>query len=335
MKKIIIDEAIPHLTSWLGDEFCFEVFPADAITADTLVNADGLIVRTLTKVDAQLLSSSANLVFVASATSGMDHIDHDLLNKKGIYFAHAPGCNAEAVRDYVMACFHALGSPDQNKRIGIIGLGHVGSLVRKAFDALGYETICYDPPKAEQDLKAQDSFDSNAPGSRTFSSAALQDLHSLDLLCIHPSLTMGDRYSSKGVVDDRLLSQQNDGTVLIQASRGLVCDEQALIDHAERLTLCVDVWQNEPSINQKLFDKVAVATPHIAGYSTLAKWQASKMVVEALCRRFDLDLPHFGRPDLSECHQLNVMAVDNAWRGGDQSPEESFHALRKIEKSRL
>ena len=320
MHHIVVDEDIPYLNDWLKDTVAIHACSASAITPGTLKEADGVIIRTLTKIDPTYPTLCPKLQFIASATSGLDHIHPSLHLQKKPRIAHAPGCNAQAVCAYVQACFIALNQPKQYGRVGIIGLGHVGSLVKNFFSNLGFDTICYDPPKTA--------------GDPTFISATQSALRELDVLCIHPSLTIQGPHKSLGLISHELLAQQSPHTIVIQASRGQVGDEDALIAHSSRLSLCVDVWQNEPHINQTLLKQATIATPHIAGYSTLAKWQASKRVAAALCKHFQLALPPMPKPDLTPCHPLDLLAIDQAWRASSH-PDAVFHAMRKMETHRL
>ena len=320
MPKILIDKNIPYLAHWIREDFDVASFVSKDLSFDQLTDTDALIVRTLTSVNAQLLKNNPSLAFIASATSGVDHIDLPLLQRHQIAFAHAPGCNAKAVCDYVMACFHTAGSPKKHGRIGIIGCGHVGTRVANAFSALGYDTLCYDPPKSGSDA--------------AFMTASLDDLIDLDALCIHPNLTHDGPYPSKHLLDDTLLSQQDPGTLIINTSRGEVANEQALLKHADKLRLCLDVWQNEPHINLDLMAKTLIATPHIAGYAMQAKWNASKQVTTALYAHFGKIMPSIPAPDLSTSHLLDISAIDQAWRlENDQM--KAFKTIRQQQIKRL
>ncbi len=320
MKNLMIDEDIPYLADWLRHAFDITLFHPDKIAHNNLARADAVIVRTLTHINAPWLAQAPQLRFIASATSGIDHIDLQAIEKRGIYFAHAPGCNAKAVGDYVVACFDALGTPKKHRRIGIIGYGHVGQEVAKRFKALEYKVIPHDPIKAQHDP--------------SFQSHPLEDLSKLDALCVHPSLTTKGEFPSLHMIDEALLAQQETNTLVINASRGAVADEQALYKNSDRLSLCLDVWQHEPHINEALLTKTRIATPHIAGYSLSAKWQGSKQVAEAICAYFNIPPPISPPPNLSDGFPLDVLTLDNIWRQAENKPE-SFQALRQQQTQRL
>lgn len=318
MITVIADSHIPFLNEFTDVEkqrpFKLVTHPGHRLAdqkAD-LSTADALLVRTVTSVDADLIANTP-IQFIASATSGIDHVKLSELGS--VTFTHAPGCNAQAVLEYVMACFQHCQSPKNHGRIGIIGHGHVGCLVEQAFKALGYETICHDPPKAM--------------ANKDFISSPLSHFQQLDALCIHPSLTP----SSHRLVNDALLSQQMDGTLVINASRGEVACEEALKTHANRLKLCLDVWQNEPVPDQQLIEIATIATPHIAGYSAQAKWRATKTVMKALYAHFNIPFPEIVRPPtcFTETTTPTLSSISMALKEGAASSKTSklFQELRQ------
>ena len=125
---------------------------AREISADSLTQADALVVRSVTQVDSRLLTGSS-VRFVASATSGVDHIDFRGLPIPVSLFSSAAGANATAVADYVMAAFswylQRAGKRPEQLRCGIVGVGHVGAEVLRRFRALGCVTLACDPPRQE------------------------------------------------------------------------------------------------------------------------------------------------------------------------------------------
>lgn len=266
----VIDQAIPFLQSLLAQHTDVRALAADQITHETISDADALIVRTVTNVNQALLKNSP-VRFVGSATAGTDHIDLPYLQQQRIAFANAPGCNRFAVLAYVQQVFTHL--PRPAKKVGVIGCGFVGSLVAEWLQQSNITTICYDPPKARRDP--------------AFISANLTDLYDCDVITIHCELTKAEPYPSFHLINEAFLSKLNDHTTLINSARGDVIDEKALLQHADRLCLCLDVWPNEPAIHPQLLEKALIATPHIAGYTLAAKFQASLMVWQAMQRHFN------------------------------------------------
>ena len=135
MIRIVADLHIPYIASFLGDVGHMHLIPGRQITREDVREADVLVVRSVTKVDEALLRGSP-VRYVATATSGVDHVDTEYLSNRGIEFSSAAGANAESVTEYVIsALFALLAEQDSMLRdatIGIVGFGHVGSLLRRS-----------------------------------------------------------------------------------------------------------------------------------------------------------------------------------------------------------
>ncbi len=154
--KIVADEQIPLLDYLFADSaYTLIKKPGVLISAADLVDADMLWVRTVTRVDANLLSHS-KVRFVGTATTGIDHIDTHWLNLNNIAWGSAAGANSLAVTEYVLCCIAALRNrgiltypilPNKRLRAGIIGVGRVGSLVAQSLELLGFEVLLNDPPQ--------------------------------------------------------------------------------------------------------------------------------------------------------------------------------------------
>ena len=100
--KILADENIPKVRELFSDHASVKTFQGRDLTAADLEDIDVLLVRSITEVNEALLAGT-NVKFVGTATIGMDHIDKIWLQKQGIGFANAPGCNAIAVAEYVLS----------------------------------------------------------------------------------------------------------------------------------------------------------------------------------------------------------------------------------------
>lgn len=280
--NIVADEQIP----WLDDLFAargrLTKLPSDSITMSSIRDADLLLVRSVNKINPKLLENS-RVKMVASATAGFDHVDVEGLKDSGIYFAYAPGCNANAVAEYVLACIAKLTQMNLvhlGQRAGIIGLGHVGSRVREKLLALDFSVLVNDPPRQH-----------NEPN---FEGVPLSEFASLDVICVHTPLTYQDPFPSYHLLNQTRLQGFKNGAVLINAGRGEVFDEEALLKQSA-LHLCADVWAKEPNIHYDLAQGALIATPHIAGYSLQAKFQASAQIYEA-AREFFSWPPNFFSP---------------------------------------
>ena len=251
------------------------VLPAPAITPQVVNTADILIGRSPTRLNAALLDASP-VQFVASATAGTDHVDFDYLAQRGLSFAHAPGCNAESVVEYVLAAIVELaaerGAVLRGKTLGIVGAGQIGSRLIPRAEAFGLNVLVSDPPLA-------------AKGA-SFAFAPLPALLSeADILTLHvPLVHEGDHPTHHLLGPDELATMKPDAW-LINACRGPVIDNSALLVHLEagRLGACVlDVWEGEPEISLDLLRQVDIATPHIAGHSFEGKLMGTVLVYKAL-----------------------------------------------------
>lgn len=255
--KIIIDNQIPGLDVLLAQYGEVTSLPSQDITNSALQNADALFVRAVTPVDGNLLSHTG-VKFVASATAGIDHLDLVYLKRQKIHSCYAPGSNSLAVMNYLMSSIAAIGFNVANKKIGVVGIGHIGKLVSNTLSRLGAQVF--------QKFRA-DNLLSSLPDD-------------CDLVTLHPSLTF-DHHPSYHLIDEKFLNRLKPGAILINASRGPVIKESALT--RDDLIYCFDVWENEPEINLETYKKTTIATPHIAGYSFAAKYRVSLMVFDAFC----------------------------------------------------
>jgi len=244
-----------------------EIGPADVAEADIL------FVRSVTRVDAELLRDSP-VRFVGSATIGIDHVDTAWLSDRGIAFAHAPGCNAVAVADWVVAVLAALRAQGRHAfgrgTVGMIGAGNVGSRVRARLEALGYRVQVCDPPRAA--IEGEAAF------------VDLETALANDVVTLHVPLTEDGEHATAGLVDAAALARIPAGGILLNAARGGVVDEDALasrLDDGPDLQAVLDTWAGEPDIDSDLLARVVLGTPHIAGYSLEGRLRGTAMVAAA------------------------------------------------------
>lgn len=301
--KIVADANI----LWVRESFShfgeLVLVPGREIGRSDIKGADALLVRSVTSVNAELLRGS-KLKFVASATSGTDHIDLDYLKENNIGFADAKGSNANAVVDY---CFAALAYASVHKglklgscEVGIVGAGNVGGLLAKKLNALNIRTRLCDPFLQRLQLKAGRPIE--AVSDRFF---PLEEVLGCDVVSLHVPLTVAGEYPTQGLIDASKLALLQEGAVLINTSRGSVVNEQALGNFLQqrRDVICVfDVWENEPAISVELAAKMELATPHIAGYSQESKMAATAQMLQAF-QQF------FGLPSRGEMRSEGVASI--------------------------
>lgn len=294
--RIVVDDAIAWHREAFGHLGELRALPGSAIDRAALMQADALVVRTVTRVTAELLEGTP-VRFVGTATAGEDHVDRVALERRGITVARAPGCNAQAVAEYVVSVLaHARrwGAATLPGPVGIVGLGHVGRRTARALRALGYDVLAYDPPLADRRAAGLTTEDPD-PGLTTM--ARFERLRSLDellasstVITLHVPLARAQPHPTWHMLDAKLLARLKHGQLVINTCRGGVIDDAALerwltaaVGHA-----VLDVWEGEPRPRAGLVrpppQGVWLGTPHVAGYSLEGKVAATRMVHEALCR---------------------------------------------------
>jgi erythronate-4-phosphate dehydrogenase len=272
---ILADENIPFAREAFGTLGDVRLKHGRRIAHADLADVDLLIVRSVTRVDASLLAGT-RVQFVGTATSGADHVDAADLERLGIAFHAALGCNANAVAEYMAAAWLTLaklrGETLAGRRVGVIGVGHVGSLVAKKAQALGMEPVLNDPPKARETGDA--------------SYRPLHELLDCDILTCHTPLTFDGPDPTYRLIGESFLERLKPDAWFCNAGRGEVVHEAALhgaLDEQGLDAVVLDVWDHEPEIDGRLLARVDIGTPHIAGYSLEGKLNGTAMVYRAAC----------------------------------------------------
>lgn len=311
--KIIVEANVPFLDA-LDSVARVGRLPYGDITPDAVRDADALVVRTRTRCDASLLAGSA-VKLVATATIGTDHIDLGWCAAHGIEVVNAPGCNAPAVAQYVFSSLaRAVSRPLASYVFGIVGVGHVGSIVERWARALGMKVMLCDPPRQRTE---------GGEGWGTLREIA----EKADIITFHTPLTREGEDATYHLADEAFFNSLRRAPIIINSSRGPVVDNAAWVEAIEAGAVgpaIVDCWEGEPTINQKLLTKSFIATPHIAGYSIEGKQRASQAVLDALCRRFSL--PQLGIPGATPAAPARSITVASAIAGYD--PLADTAALR-------
>ncbi|KTD42042.1 4-phosphoerythronate dehydrogenase [Legionella parisiensis] len=290
--NILADSSLPGLEQAFPKPFRLTLYHhLDEITG-LLPGQDVLLCRANLKVN-QLLLKNHCLRYVATASSGTDHLDRLWLESQNIQVIDAKGSNARAVADYVVACLAFLEQRQllRGNKAGIIGLGKVGTQVAARLQAAGLEIFTYDPLKAECEP--------------TFHSCSREELYAIDLLCIHAELHNNQPYPSANLINQDFLDRLKPGCVIINAARGGIVNEKALLNTSKPLIYCTDVYLNEPDIDTRIINQSTICTPHIAGHSLEAKYAAVAMVSSALHHIADLAIPQFAAPALPQTLNLH------------------------------
>ena len=277
--KIIIERNIPYIAGALERHGEVAYLPAGEITREAVADADALFVRTRTRCNADLLEGS-RVRFIATATIGTDHIDLDYCRSRGITVVNAPGCNAPAVAQYVFAVIGSrFAGEDLSKlRLGVVGVGNVGSIVARWGERLGMTVLRCDPPRMRRE--GGDFVDLRCIAEQA------------DIITFHTPLNLSGIDATYHLADANLLGGLSRCRLLINSSRGEVVDNAALAQAIGKTveSAAIDCWEGEPAIDRNLLAKAFVATPHIAGYSSEGKKRATAMTLEAFARHFGVDV---------------------------------------------
>lgn len=302
--NIVADENIPALEHYLGAFGSVQRVNGRTLGRAQLGTADILLVRSVTRVDEALLAGSP-VKFVGTATSGFDHIDTEYLNQHAIAFAHAPGSNANSVVEYVLAAIAAVGNTLEHLlaggNVGIVGYGSIGKALAARLAALGICCRIYDPWLDQQLIPH---------------AADLNAVLECDVVTLHPELTMQQPWPSHHLLGAAQLRRLRPATLLINASRGSVVDNTALLEiladgRGPRAVL--DVWEDEPHISRALLRQVTLGSAHIAGYSLDGKLLATRMLSEAVAAHLQL------RPPNVTCQQgaATALSVCAGWSAAE------------------
>ena len=276
--NFVIERNVPFIAGLLEPYANVSYLAADEFTPATVKNADALIVRTRTRCDEDLLAKS-RCRFIGTATIGTDHIDSEWCEAHGITVINAPGCNAPAVAQYVFASIMQLANrPIGQYTIGIVGVGHVGSIVERWARGLGMKVLICDPLRQR------------AEGGENWSS--LEEIaEKADIITFHTPLTREGDDRTFHIADEAFFASLRRAPIIINSARGPIVDSPALVEALDNglvSSAVIDCWENEPEISLELLERAAIATPHIAGYSHDGKVRATQMILDAITTFFYL-----------------------------------------------
>ncbi|WP_394495939.1 4-phosphoerythronate dehydrogenase [Shewanella sp. ENK2] len=293
--NIVADENMPYVEALFGEIGEITRINGRQLTPEQLIDVDVLLVRSVTKVNAELLSQANKLKFVGSATIGTDHIDLALLEQRHIPFTNAPGCNAAAVGEFAFIAMLELAKrfkqPLKDKVVGIVGAGNTGSALEHCLNAYGMKVLLCDPLLEEQQLANRSATNISDKNSRQFVSLDTI-IEQADIISLHVPITKTGPHKTWYLFDEAKLNQLKPHAWLLNCCRGEVIDNRALIkvkQQRDDLKLVLDVWEGEPNPMPELVPLVEFATPHIAGYSLEGKARGTYMLFEKLCEIFGLE----------------------------------------------
>ncbi|WP_313054916.1 4-phosphoerythronate dehydrogenase PdxB [Pseudomonas lopnurensis] len=273
--RILADENIPLVEAFFAGFGEIRRMAGRSINRAALEQADVLLVRSVTRVDRELLEDTP-VRFVGTCTIGTDHLDLDYFQEAGIDWASAPGCNARGVVDYVLggllALAEARGETLGARRFGVVGAGEVGGRLVEVLRGLGWDVRVCDPPRQSREAGDFVSLD--------------EVLAECDVISLHTPLSMQGEHPTFHLLDKDRLARLRPGAWLINASRGAVVDNAALLElllQRPDVEAVLDVWEGEPQVDVELAGLCRIATPHIAGYSLDGKLRGTAQIYAAFC----------------------------------------------------
>ena len=307
--KIVCASSVLHARdafSGLGEVL---LLPDRDIRREHLLDADALVVRSKTRVGPDLLEGTP-VGFVATATAGADHFDIPWLTHAGIAWSASPGCNANAVAEYVATALPLLARKRAallaGRTLGIVGLGQVGSRVAAKAALLGLRVLRNDPPLAlktgDRDLLPLETL-----------------LPAADILTLHVPLESAGPFPTRHLADCRLFDKLKPGAWFLNTSRGAVTDSDSLLcalAHHLLSACALDVWEKEPELPEPLKHAVDFLTPHIAGYSLEGLLNGTLHCHRELCHFLEVE-PSW-TPDPRQLPPPPSLALDAAHRPDEE-----------------
>jgi len=287
MKILISDAMSAEGIKYLEGISDFQVINKPGMPADELLkevaDAEGLIVRSKTKVTADVIRAAQKLRVVGRAGAGVDNIDLEAATRRGIVVMNTPGGNSVSAGEHAFALIMAasrkiaaahsslssgqwnksafMGTELQGKTLGIVGLGKIGSVVAQRASGFRMKILAYDPFVTED--YAQDL------GVELTSMEKL--LESSDVITLHLPANEKTKY----LINSESIGRMKQGVILVNAARGTLIKEDDLIAALESGKIAgagIDVFENEPNVSERLrTTRNLVLTPHIAGSTTEAQ----------------------------------------------------------------
>ncbi|MFA4983461.1 MAG: hydroxyacid dehydrogenase [Candidatus Micrarchaeia archaeon] len=287
MKIVIADRMEEEVVAKIGELGETIAMPSDLNSV--LSDADVLVVRSATKVDNVLLSYAPKLKVVARAGVGLDNVDKEACEKRGIKVINTPGASSNSVAELALAMLFSFcrklpyadstmkakkwakkeltGTELLGKTIGVVGLGRIGSLLALKCQALGMNVLYYDP---------------HATSSAVGRSVNLNEIFaSSDYISLHVPLIP----ETKGMINQECISRMKPNAVIINTARGGLIDEDALYNALKEKKIAgaaLDVYPVEPYSGKLCELGNVILTPHIAGSTKEAQDRIGEELVEKL-----------------------------------------------------
>ncbi|OGW23897.1 MAG: phosphoglycerate dehydrogenase [Nitrospirae bacterium GWC2_42_7] len=298
MKKVLVSDNISPKGIEILKKAGLEVDVKTGMTPEELKACigeySGLIIRSATKVTAEILDAAVNLRVIGRAGSGLDNVDKTAASKKGVVVMNTPGGNTVTTAEHSIAMLFSLarmipqatasmkagkwekkkfmGVELFNKTLGIIGLGNIGSQVAKRAQGLEMNVIAYDPFLSEEKAK-----------TLGIKKVSLDELfEQSDFMTIHTPMTA----ETKGVINKNSIKKMKDSVRIINCARGGIINEQDLYDAIKSGKVAgaaLDVFEKEPPTDNPLLtlDNV-ISTPHLGASTEEAQENVALAVAEQI-----------------------------------------------------
>jgi erythronate-4-phosphate dehydrogenase len=285
--RVVVDSAIRVTDKLRALPIDLVPVTGGEISNQSLIGAQALLTRTVTRVDESLLAKTG-VEFVGTASAGTDHIDLEHLAANDISFASAAGCNAAAVGDYVLSAISVCGRLEEvvsGADVGLVGYGHVGRALADRLVRLGATVKVYDPWVSDFATDVE-------PVTR-------EEVLGCSVVSLHAALVKTAPFTSYHMIGVKEADSVRGDALFINAGRGSLMTVEAVERLLERgVQVVLDTWPEEPHVPLELLNRVRFGTPHIAGYSELSKNNATDFLIPALISALALDCqrPVAGHP---------------------------------------
>lgn len=290
--KVLVSDPIAEQGIEILKNAGFEVVQKTGLSPEELAKVipdfDGIIIRSASKVTKEVIDAANNLKVIGRAGIGLDNVDRNAAKERGVKVVNTPTATSISVAELALGMMFSAarripqasvstksskwekkkfkGFELYGKKLGIIGIGRIGSEMAKRAKALGMEVIAYDPYVKTSDY------------------ANIVDLDTLLKESDYISLHIPKTSETEHILDKTAFDKMKEGVVIINCARGGVVDENALYDainDGKVRIACVDVFENEPAKDNKLFDlEQVIVTPHIGAQTKEGQTRAGTQIAE-------------------------------------------------------
>jgi D-3-phosphoglycerate dehydrogenase len=316
-QRVLVRESIADAgISLLRERFDVDV-DGDSDLAEVIGQYEGIVIRSATKLTADLIERAERLKVIGRAGVGVDNVDVDAATRRGIVVANAPEATVVSAAEHTIGLLVALarnipqahaalkqgewqrsrwgGIELADKTLGVLGLGRIGQQVARRATGLGMHVVGYDPFVNPERLRELGIEPARSP----------EDVYAAaDFLTLH--LPLAD--DTRGLLDASAFAAMRDGVRVINAARGELVDEAALLEALQSgkvAAAALDVFSREPYSGPLLELDNVVVTPHLAASTDEAQDRAGVIVAEQVAAALDgelvtnaVNIPVIGREDL-------------------------------------